>query len=643
MPPITPTFFALSSYSQNITWTRNTPFPNLLSFSVIADENASVSFYTNYENTDVKWLNITGDVEYYDEFGVVVLPGGNIVLDFQNINLLTGSFYTAKIVFSNGSTIKTYNVNLTIVGQYSPIKTDKDNYSVIFNRITNTISGNTIVNILRNTNSENISFETVGTNLFLEKTAVNSFTLEQDPAYPFLTSPDLPQSGTKLIGCRLKDSSGTTVYTFSITLTVVNTNDISTDQAVIEFSLFKHLSESKNTTIKVINPANLDFTITAPDFVAVTPLSGNSSVDVEVTTDNSADLNAQIYSGNIEIAYGSKSLKVPVALNNIDFIAFPIGDYNFCLDDFFLTVHRISDTARLVRISLEIVLQNSEGSETVNTSYQIAYYNDTATTDLGAKVHNHFTAFSENIFANPGIDFNNIFVYKPAIVKVIIDELDANYSVVFTKTYSDIKLFPGKKPKMFPVFSNSPVKRIYSDSAYIFTYLTDLVQPADIVGEPVSSNPFLPGEVNSVFFQDSDNLMQFGDYKNILGVDFIRIPKGHNQVYFQYINENLVPELFVFNGDYFIEENYEHNYEDEENFAKKYGCKVVGKLTVNTGFVFKEELPTLSQINRRNLGFMKIQNDVYTVFPVTSKFRRADSAQNVNNYEFEFLVVEYGN
>lgn len=641
--PANSNFFGMTPQSQSITWTRNTPFPMLQDISISASVDSLITYQFNFENTTVDWLSLQD--HYYDpnDINQIHPVAGKITPLLQNINLLTGNSYSGKIIFTKGDYSRTHTVNLTIVGTYSPIKTDKDYYSVVYNRESNTLSGELLVNILDNTNNETVSFETVGTNLFKEKTGISSFTLEEDPAFPFATDQTLPVNGTRLIGCVLKNASGNVLYSFTIAVTVINTNDITTDQPSLQCTIFKHLSETKSTVLKIVNPAGQNFTVTAPGFVTVSPLSGNSSVDLTVETDNSANLDAQVYSGNIEIAYGSKVLKVPVTVTNVDFITFPIGDYNFCLDNFVLKVHRIDDTARLVRIKMEMEITTPAGSSTISSSYQIAYYNDRATTDIGRKIHNYFPVFAEPIFDNPGIEFNNVFICRPAIVKVIIEELDANYQTVFSKTYSNIKLFPGKKPKMFPVFTNSAVKRIYANSAHLFTYLTDLVQPSDIVGKTVNSNAFLPGEINSVFFEDAEELMTFGDYKKVLGIDFIRVPKGENQIYYQYVNENLVPELFVFNGDYFIEENFEHNYDDDENVAKKYGCKVVAKLTLNTGFILKEEAAALSELNRRNLGFVKIDEDIFRVFPVTSKFRRIDSKENVNNYELEFLIVEYGN
>lgn len=638
--PANSNYFSMTPVSQNITWTRNTPFPNLQD---IALGSGALEYSFNFENTTVDWLSLKNHVYDPSDINFVQLDNGKVTPVLKNLNLLTGNSYSGKIIFRKFDYTRTHSVNLTILGTYSPIKTDKDYYSVIYNRQTNTISGETLVNILENTNNETVFFETVGSNLFLEKSGVNFFTLEEDPAFPFATNPSLPPTGTHLIGCLLRDASGNVIYSFTIAVTVINTNDITTDQPLIQFTIFKHLSESKSAVLKIVNPAGQNFTVSAPDFVTVSPIAGNSSVDLTIETDNSADLEAQVYAGNIEITYNSKVLKIPITVTNVDFITFPIGDYNFCLDNFVLNVHRIDDTARLVRISMEIEITTPAGNSAVSSSYQIAYYNDRASTDIGRKIHNYFPVFTEPIFDNPGIEFNNVFICRPAIVKVIIEELDVNYQVVFSKTYNNIKLFPGKKPKMFPAFTNSAVKRIYANSAHLFTYLTDLVQPSDIAEKPVNSNPFLPGEINSVFFEDADQLMTFGDYKKVLGIDFIRVPKGDNQIYYQYVNENLVPELFVFNGDYSIEENFEHNYDDDENIARKYGCKVVAKMTVNTGFVFKEEAAALSELNRRNLGFMKIDDDILKVFPVTSKFRRVDSKENVNNYELEFLIVEYGN
>lgn len=635
---------SISPGSQNAIFTKGSGDTQFSSVTINTNTSNSnnVNDYTNifvtiqYQNTNINWLAVlmspyTGST------------GSASIFVTANANQLPGKEYTAKVFFTDDTGFFfVHTVNLFISEPIQLITTDKDNYVLLYNRVNNTLSGNTTVNILNNTGSETLYFETLGT-LFLEKSGVNDFSLEEDPAFPFLINSELPESGTKMITGRLKKSSGTIVRSFTITITVINSNDIKTVPGNLIFSQYRHLSESKSEVLKLINPANEPFTINAPGFINVNPVAGNTNADLTVTTESSDLLNAQLYTGDIEIVYASKNLKVPVSLNNIDFIDLKIQEHNFCLDDFILTIQQINDAGKFIRISLEMNFQTAEESFITNSVYQIAYYNGKASTDVGKKINNYFPSFSKHIFENPGTEFNNVFIYKPATVKVTIDELDGNYEVVFTKTIEDIKLFPGHKPKKFPLFTNSAIKRIYSDSAHLFTYLTTLVDPSEIVGKTVSTNPFENGDVNSIFFEDHENLLEFGDYKNVLGIDFIRMPKGHQQIYYQYINQNLVPELFVFNGDYIIEENYDHTYDDVEFNAKKYDVKVVGRITVNTGFVFKEETETISELNRRNLGFMKIDENIIKVFPVTTKLKKRDSVTTVNNYELEFLIVQDGN
>jgi len=627
--------------SQNITWQRGTAFPTLVDLGVSAAEDAFVDFQFNFENTTVNWLYLTGTDVMTDPNAIYFPPGSSattVTPVLQNINLLTGNSYAGKIIFTRGSIQRTHTVNLTILGAYSAIKSEKDNYSVVYNRITDTLSGDTLVNILNNTTSANLSFETNGS-LFLEKTVTNNFSLEEDSAFPFSTNTELPTTGNKIVSCRLKDSTGNIVYAFTVTITVINTNDITTDFPQVDFTIYKHLAETKTKVLQIINPANLDFTVTAPSFVTISPTSGNSSVYLTIETDNSATLLAQTYSGNVEIAYGTKVLIVPITVKNVDFLDFPVGDYNFCLDDFKLTAHRISDEAKLVRISPEIVMKTANGDFTVKPAYQIAYFEDKATTDLGRKIHNYFPIFDKPIFENSGADFDNRFIYNPAIVSVTVEELNADYEVVFTKTISDIKLFPGKKPKMFPAFTNSALKRIYSNTAHLFSYLTTEVQPIDIIGQNLSTNPFSPDEVHSVFFEDKDELMTFGDYKNVLGIDFMRMEKGDDQIFVQFINQNLVPELLIFNGFFQMNEEYNHNYEDAEGFVKKYSTSTIKKATLQTGYLFKDEALIVEELIKSVLAFIKIGDEIFEAFPITSKTTSRNSASNLQIFEIEFLIA----
>jgi len=622
--------YSISPTSQDVNYTEGSGFVQVQSVKINAQNSTPIFVDVQYINTSVDWVSVS----------ISGISGNNATAQiFVDADQLPGNQYVAKIYFKDENEFgPLHTINLTKITLIQKIKTEKSNYIVVYNRITNTLSGDLNVNILNNSGSETLSFETIGT-LFLEKTTVDNFSLENDPAHPFSSNTELPISGTKVVTCRLKDSNGNIATSFTVTLNVVNTNDITTDLSIVSFTQYRHLSETKSSVLKLINPGNVDFNVNAPAFINVSPTSGNTSIDLTISTENSAVLAAQKYSGDIDVLFAGKIKKIPVTVDNIDFIDFPINDNNFCLDAFRMSIKRISDTAKRVRIKLSIQIESPEGNVHVEPVYQIAYYNDQAITDIGKKVHHHFPIFSKPIFDNPGVEFNNIFIYKPANVNVTIEELDANYDVVFTKTISNIKLFPGKKPKMFPIFSNLQQKRIYSDTGHIFSYLTSEIQPSDIVGKTVANNPFSINEINSVFFEDRENLMIFGDYKQILGIDFLRIPKGHNQIFVQFINQNLVPELVVFNGFFQFNEDYTHNYEDAEGFSEKYDSSVIKKAVLQTGYLFKEESTMIEELCKSPLSFIKIGNDVYEGFAIPGKMTSQNSESNLVIFDIEFLIV----
>lgn len=624
---------SITPTSQDATYITGSGYQSIQNVVLSGNSDTSATASYQFLNTSVNWLSVVN---------ITPFSGGTATATIMitEADLLPGTNYVGKIYFTDETGFPfVHTVNLTKQDPLLFISTDQQNYSVVYNRLTNTLSGDTLVSILHNTGAESLNFETVGT-LFLEKTATDNFTLVQDPAFPFSTNSELPQSGTKVVTCKLKRNSGSTVASFTVTINIVNTNDITVDPAILNFTQYKHLSETKTEILKLINPGSVNFSMVYPAFLNASPTSGNGSADITVTTENSMVLAAQTYKGDIEISYASKLLKIPVILNNVDFIDFLIGDHNFCLDNIILSVQRMTDIGKFVRIGLEITMQTAEGNFTANPSYQIAYFNNQAETNIGKKIQNYFPIFGKHIFENSTVEFNNIFVYKPANVTLTIDELDANYDVTFTRKIENIKFYPGKKPKMFPLFTNSSLKRIYSNTTHLFSYLTTLVDPSDIVGKTVSTNPFSTDEINSVFFEDSNGLMDFGDYKSVLGVDFLKMQKGDQQIFVQFINQNLVPEMAVFNGFYVIEDDYTHTYDDFEVNAQKYDSKVIGKATLNTGFIFKEEAAMVGEIAKSRLAFVKIGEEIFKCLPIPGKIEKVNSENNLVIFELEFLIVE---
>ena len=623
-------------------WNREGIPPTVTPIRVIFEQQFSlinfITFTINYENTLVEWLNAP-----YNEYGYLNQED-DLQLFLQNTNDLANGNYRATVivtaVYEDLSEITlSSEVNLVLSGIVpNQITTDKSNYSVVYNRADNTLSGETDVEILNNTGSADIEFSTFGT-LFKEGIYTDGFSLEEDPAFPFSTNTELPEAGIQIVNCRLK-KDGVYIYNFTVTVAVIGDNEIIADPESLQFKLRKGENETQTKSIQLINPLNVPFTITGPSWLNFSATSGSSTMSIDVTTINSEAIDAGTYHGDIEIHFSGKTISVQVTLVVISFVT--VADKNFCLDGIILTANRQNDDARIVRITMTSSFKTNEKESEIVAVYDIMYQNSTAKTDIGKKVHQMFPRQRNSLFLNPKTKpFDNQFVYKPAKVSLKIEELDIAYVVKKTITLPDLFLYPGKKPKLFPLFTNHSARSRMNGIAYIFSYLANDIQPADIVGTAVASNPAVAGDVHTVKIEDADGLITWADKKNILGVTYLEFPQ-RDIIQVEWLNQNLVLEWAAFRGEYSLNNDYTQIYQ-ENAFTfnnEKFEVKKVQQLKMNTGFILKSEADLIDEIIISKLCFIKIKDKNYRGFMTTQKLVAEDSTLELYQYDVEFLITE---
>ncbi len=632
----------LTPVSQSVAWDRTGTAPSLSPILVTVIEDQEILFVQysfNFESTSASWLVAPGVVGSYLDFSG---SSAELPLALQNLDLLPAGSYKVNIIIelSNSDSYQktmTAVVNLTLTGSaVGAITTDQTNYDLVYVRSTNSLSGDTAVTILNNDANADIEFSTIGT-LFKESIITTNLLLEEDPAAPLATNPDLPLSGLKVVNCRLK-KDGNYIYNFTVTIAVIENEEIITDPNFLDFKLRKGYNETQTLDLQIINPLNKDFTITGPDWLNFSVPLGNSSMTISVTTDNSETVSVGAFAGNIEIAYEGKTLLVPVTLLVVEFISIP--DRDFCLDDIILTANRQDDAGQILRIRMTAKFHTNEKQFENTISYNVMYQKGIAKTDIGTKVHRMFPRNRKSSFLAPKTKpFENLFVYKPAEIILTIEELDINYGIKKTVTLPSLFLYPGKKPKMFPLFTNHNIRRRVDQSAYIFSYLADQVNPIDIVGRVVASNPVLPGEVFTVKIEDNDGLIPWTNFKTILGVDFYKL-KQREPIQVEWQNQNHTPEWFSFTGDFTRTKDKTQIYQ-ENSFTlnnEKFDVRNAQGAKINTGFILKAEATLIDELIDSKLCFLTIKDKVYQGFAVSSKLIEEDSALQLYQYEVEFLI-----
>lgn len=622
---------------QLITWDRVGSQPSIESIYLTSTNATSVEVYIQYENTSVNWIELSG---YGQTAWIAFNKTMYFPLSLINTSSLGIGNYKATVYFrfthaDADDALKPVVINLSITGASGDgVKSDKDKYTLIYRRSTNTLSGDLHVNILNNNDNSDILFEPIGT-LLKSVTSKTGFDLVEDPTHPFSTHPSLPITGVVDVNCRLK-KEGSVMYAFIVSIVVFNDEDIYVNLANNKFELRRGFNETRSQVMQIINPLEKNFNLSnIPAWLTVDASSGNNSRNITLTTVNSETLAAGNYQATFYVNYDSKSIPVFVELKVTEFVSIETADYNFCLDKVILKANKMQSDARFLKVIVAIDIKAADKVVSESPEYLIPYFKDQAETDIGAKVHNYFPIFEKHLFSQDDA-FKNQIVYERANVNLTIQELDVNYNIILTTNINNIKLFPGHRPKYFPLFTSHNLRRKYKENKTVFSYFSDLLNANSF--SDAAHNPELPNSVQTAM-ASTENL-DLTRVKNNTQLDFLPFPKTINNHVMQWINNNLVPEWFTFSGEYKIQTDFGHVYDNVTIGGKKYATTELAKLTINTGFMLREEKALLKEVLASPISFIKLEGEVFRCFCISQKLTEKDSSERLINFDVEFLIVK---
>lgn len=660
--------FFVEFLTTGVDWEIGTPFPPNIPINIDCYRNGPG--YTNYKITLVANVGNTAlDVVYFSDGTNTIdfftknsgIWNQDVFACFDNLSSLSQGNYPvdiivtlygisggAEILLNSGSVYFDLNVN----GQIDNISTDKGEYTLIFDRQSDALSGDLNVNILDNVNNASLGFFN-NLEIFKNKNPIINDTFVLEPKTPLATNSNLPIEGEYNISSYIFKNivGGTSVKlkTFDIQLFVLNSN-LLVSPNFLQFTLQQVNSETKFDVVKIINPYNIPFTISGPYWLTFSANSGSGTTNITVTTLNSAILPVGEATGDIVISFGSSSTKIiPVKLNVISFIYLTgLELYNFCLDDKILNFNRRELLARFVRSTLSIKFRTEIETVTMTVPLVVPYFNDKASFDLGKKIHQYFLRLKKSVLTEPkkpNVFDNKVWMY-PAEVSILVEELDVDYNVVHTDNVSQIKFYPGKKPKAFPLLSNNLVKQRVIGSKYIFSYIQGLLDTEKI--SMAAPNALEDGLIVRVKIEDNENkiifpkkkIFEIADNKQLI---YYTIPNnGPQLIHIQYENQNLCPESFFFTGHIKKNPEYSQIYSQSviTSLQEKYDVKKVTIWNINTGFVVKKCVPEIGQIVESRLSYLEFGGVVYRGFFITQKLVEEDSSLELVQFDLEFLLLE---
>ena len=193
------TLGTVTPLSQNINWNRGEAMPAISSLLLKSTNAEVVEVSVQFVGTSVQWITVNGNSENYffiDDF----LSSETLVLTAQNLDQLPNNNYKAvfQVIFSKSDgadKLVTSEVNLTLSGSYGA-QTDKSIYNVIFNRINNTLTGDTTININNNPEAKLLKFWQPSDVFQPKSDFTDGFLLEDNILQSIATNPNIPLSGT---------------------------------------------------------------------------------------------------------------------------------------------------------------------------------------------------------------------------------------------------------------------------------------------------------------------------------------------------------------------------------------------------------------------------------------------------------------
>lgn len=644
----------------SVEWEHLTPYPPIQIIKIEAASNYFPGLTSTYSDFRIQVIqsifnnggvfyevfdsNLTND-GYINNAGVTSLTVKVRYLNLENqIRINQGAIIFklfGKDTSGNWQNINNANVlmDLLVKGNKSDIKTEKPFYTVYYNKDSGTLSGETLVKIINNTDNKALEFENEGT-FATPASFTTQFNLNLS------SNPALPSSGEKNVPAFLW-TNGVRFYAFSIQVLILD-NGIAHTPQDMSFFIRKSTNEILLRTLRIINPFNKSFTVTGPSWLTLSATSGTGNAFIDVRNVAPATLAAGDYSGDIKILFESHEIVVPVTMKVVVFYNHNFTDeYNFCLDNKILNVFKYTENAFFARINMEVLVKTPEKESVLTVPLTIPYFKDKCTVNIGEKINRYFIKNREEILSEPGVPnhFDNHVLFLPAVSKFTIEELDIDHNLLHKESFENIKFYPGKRPKCFPFLTNYNVRSHVEDSKTIFSFISGLVSSGELLDNALPENSLPQGSIARVKVEDSEQKINFGESKVITAggqsLNYFTMPiLSENRVNVQWENQNLAMESITFTGDYALLNEYSHIIQKNvfTGDLDKFSTDRVRKININTGFILKAETDLIDELVASLYCLLEIEGRYYSAKCISQKLTKEDSKRSLIEFDLEFQV-----
>lgn len=603
------------------------------------------------------WLNVsTKDKVFREEgnSGQINPRQADVLLDITGLAGISVGKYSASIIYEaygiddqgKEHYIEPSPTPVTVKleikqGQTSPsdLVTDKTDIVLTYNKAAKTLTGDTHLEV---STTEDLSFKitpesweaffpfTFNTKKEADKTIIEfsksafSDTTPVDSTYEFHLE---IKAGVKnkIITILFKTISGEAVRGFDFS------------PKTFEETLIRNVDSAKSFTADIINPNNLEISVLLkPSFIETAVIEGGK---LKLTTVKPESIPPGTYSGEVLLSSGAVEKRFPVRIKIAENLQsdFRGETYYFALDKNKIKMTKNNPFSSYVKMKLDMFFNGYQQEYQEAQEYEYLYFKNEVEIFPGEEIQDFFARCRE---LHPLDDVG--YQYSFALVNITITEHNADDEQLSEYLIKNVFFVPGRKPKCFPFFTNHPMRRTYPESIIRIS--------ADTISEKAEFVPLMniyQGEkptfekknevhshnlVRKLFAGKENEILTAGEIK------YIPFPEVENPIHIFFETENLIFEWFSAHDKYRMVSEFEH-YFDAEN-KLKYGSKRKKSLTINTGWILREEIALIDDLLGSNLCFIMIGDLKLKAVAVGKKNEMYDTSEHLYQMDLEFNVIE---
>ncbi|MET3035802.1 hypothetical protein ABXT08_06865 [Chryseobacterium sp. NRRL B-14859] len=600
----------------------------------------------NIASGAVDFVNLSSIKLVGDTFNQTNLITERVFCDFQNLdNLSVGNHMQPIIIEAYGIDsnnqehfVESYYTEISITVQAGTgISTDKNVYNLTYNKADGLLSGDDKIIVFV---ADPVTVTATEPFINLTQESVNS-----QRHLKFQNNTVIQNKAVGTYSGTVTLQIGSILKNVTVNLEVINdTTVFYVNPSVFNTSLQKNLSETKQFSSSISNPNNLTIIVESkPSFIDTAVISNGV---LNFTTVNSSTLSVGNYSGEIILRAGTVTKKVTINISVVQAIShdFSGSNYYFAKDANKVILNKTSSSSTYVKMTLKMFFNGFGEQYQEEEEYTFPYFKGAVEIYPGDEVQDFFIN-AKNITTS----LDPVYQYSLALVEMTFHEMNELDEVQSTFILDNIYFAPGRKPKCFPVFTNYPVRSTYNQS--VIKLSVDRLSEKDELNKLYTQYTFPKPAHASKFNIDQFTFLRSSfrpDLKrkiissNVL--QFIPLPEPEKIIHIEWENDNFVFDWFSASGEIKISVDIDNVIGESDEYLEEKFDRVERKtLTVNTGWILKEEVDLISDLLKSRLCFIYAEGIRYKVFPITNKNELKDSGKNTYSMDIDFKILENEN